>query len=156
MGVDVNSRGGTFNIMLIETADAGINWTEPKDMDVDAFTDADKPITCVKPSSKHMCSNGFFYHDTTAAVNSLMMDGGVQSLSPRCLTGKRFKALLQSDWSKDNEIDRIDWSVDDQELLIHWQNVAALAVWFVSVGLLLYRAVRSRKAPPQRTKETAG
>jgi hypothetical protein len=31
---------------------------------------------------------------------------------------------------------------------LNWPNIAALAVWLVSVGLLLTRAVRSRKPQP--------
>ena len=35
---------------------------------------------------------------------------------------------------------------------LNWPNIAALAVWLLSVGVLLTRAVRSRKARVARSE----
>ena len=36
----------------------------------------------------------------------------------------------------------------EPEQRLNWPNIAALAVWLLSVGTLLTYAVRSRKPPP--------
>ena len=46
-------------IMVIETDDPDVNWTEPKDLYVDAREAADMASSGVKASSNHMHDNGF-------------------------------------------------------------------------------------------------
>jgi hypothetical protein len=43
----------------------------------------------------------------------------------------------------------------DSHRRLNWPNIAALAVWLLSVGLLLTRAVRSRKPQAVRPPPTA-
>jgi hypothetical protein len=38
-------------------------------------------------------------------------------------------------------------ALDEEYRRLNWPNIAALAVWLLSVGLLLTCAVRSRKPP---------
>ena len=134
---DVDSR----TIMLVETADAGIGWTEPKDLDIDAITVVDDSASQVKPTSRHMRSNGFFYHDTPSVVNVAMMDGSIRSLPADLLTRENCKKLFQIGGFKD----KVELECKKPELQINWLNVIAFAVWLVAVILLFYQAVHSRK-----------
>jgi hypothetical protein len=142
---EIDSHGSeSETILLIETADSGINWTEPKDLDVDALFVANRPAMQVKPTSRHMRSNGYFYHDTISAINIALVDGSVRSVDPRVFTDENLKVLLKIGGFSEDSIGLL--TVKDQELMIHWQNVAALTVWLLSAVLLLHQAVRSRKA----------
>jgi hypothetical protein len=91
-----------------------------------------------------MRSNGYFYHDTISAINIALVDGSVRSVDPRVFTDENLKVLLKIGGFSEDSIGLL--TVKDQELMIHWQNVAALTVWLLSAVLLLHQAVRSRKA----------
>ena len=139
---DVDFFGGASNtIILVETAGAGIGWTEPKDLDMDAITVVDDSASQVKLTSRHMRSNGFFYHDTPSVVNVAMMDGSIRSLPADLLTRENCKKLFQIGGFKD----KVELECKKPELQINWLNVIAFAVWLVAVILLFYQAVHSRK-----------
>jgi hypothetical protein len=44
-------------------------------------------------------------------------------------------------------------ALDEEERRLNWPNIAALAVWLLSVGTLLVGAVRSRKSVAGRRIE---
>jgi hypothetical protein len=53
-------------------------------------------------------------------------------------------ALLHASWAL--------WSItetDGPDRRLNWPNIAALAVWLLSLGALLVGAVRGRKARPE-------
>jgi hypothetical protein len=148
---DFNGRSSN-TIMLVEVADAGIHWTEPKDLDADAFQAAGHSPSQVTVSSKHMRSNGFFYCDTLSIVNVALADGSVRAISSGNLTPDKLNTLLAIGGCTDNDIVSTD---REEELQINWPHCIALAVWLISVSLLLYQAVRSRRAAPPRPEESA-
>jgi hypothetical protein len=140
---DLTSHGdGSDTIMVIETADTSINWSEPWDLDIDAPTMADSSAMQPRPSSAHMQDNGLFYRDTMQAINALMVDGSVRSLPAKYFTGSMPKAMLQMNGC---DVDSLDWAVDRRQLQVNWPNVAVLVVWLVSVSLLFHQSIRSRK-----------
>jgi hypothetical protein len=120
-------------IMLVEVADANINWTEPKDLSIDVFQNGDSPSMRVVPSSRHLLDNGFFYYDTPI-VCAAMMDGSLRLLpADRLATGD-----LLTIGGCPPEI------VNQQNLQLNWLHCTALPIWIIAVALLLIRAVRSR------------
>ena len=128
-------------ILLVEVADAGINWTEPKDLSLDALQAGKTSSASVTVSSKHMCDHGLFSYSVPAGANVLMADGSVRFLPAADLTADKLPKLLSIGGCKDE-----DATGRQLELRFIGRKVAALAIWLVSVGLLLHRAERSRKA----------
>ena len=127
--------------MLIETANSGIQWTEPRDLDLDALaTGPQDSATVIR--GPHMCSNGYFYHATPAGANVAFVDGHESFLPTSNLTPERLPKLLAIGGCSN---DGILPSMEAEELRINWYNCVALAVWLVSVSLLLYRAARFRR-----------
>lgn len=133
----------TSTIMLVEVADADIDWTEPKDFNLDTLAVATSASSGVKVSSKHMRSNGYFYHDTPYVDNTAFADGRTECLLSGKLTTSNLKRLLTVGGFEEENIDD---SWDYEELRINWPNCIVLAVWLISVSLLLHQAFRSRKA----------
>jgi hypothetical protein len=141
---DVDLNGKLANtIMLVETADANINWMEPRDFSLDALQNGDSPPASPTISSKHVHYNGFFYQDTSAGAQVALADGSVRHLPAKMLVPGRLVNMLKIGGFDPDEIGD-PW--DSGEAPIHWPHCVALVVWLLSVGLLLRRAVRSRRA----------
>jgi hypothetical protein len=145
--------GGTSQtIMVVETSGSGIAWTEPRDLSLERLGAA----RAVTASSVHRPpEEGFFYaYDHRCGANVTTADGGVHYLPPANLSIERQRKLLQLGAFEHEEINFSDAAIDGR-LGPNWPNIAALAVWLLSVGALLTRAVRSRKprsgAPPEPT-----
>jgi hypothetical protein len=128
-------------ILLVEAADAGIPWTQPRDLDLDH-----PPAAAATPSadisSHHISSHGFFFHDTWTGAGVALGDGSVKFLPAGAFHDPRFPSFLRVGGFR-QEFQDAPWP--DEPLQIHWPNCAAFAVWLASVGLLMFRAVRSRK-----------
>ena len=130
-------------ILLVEVAKSGICWAEPKDISLDALAAAGTSSAALIPSSGHLPeSNFFFTYDPRPGINVAMANGSVRYLPPECLTPDRLPKLLQIGGCKQSEIDSLAPTFEER---LNWPNIAALAVWLLSVGTLLTRAVRSRK-----------
>ena len=138
-------RGGSDTIMLAEVADSGVNWMEPRDLLVEDLEKLDAKVTALTVSSHH-CGHReefFFTYDNRSGANVAMADGRVAYLSPGALSAKNLRKILQvgaytEEEVSANEAMHTDWHWN-------WPNIAALAVWLLSVGILLTRAVRSRR-----------
>jgi len=137
-------------IMVVEVADAGINWTEPKDLSLDALEAAGAQPSTVTVSSRHGTRNDFFctYRHYSGA-NVALADGSVRYLPPKCLAPNVLPKYLRIGGYgyKEAECDNDDdtppsWN---GERHLNWGNCLALSVWLASVGLLLFRAVQSRR-----------
>ena len=101
-------------------------------------------------SSNHGHSEDFFFtYDRCCGANVAMADGSVHYLPPGSLSTENLRKILQVGGYRGEENGSGDVAYDAGRRL-NWPNIAALAVWLLSVGTLLYRAVRSRKAklPP--------
>ena len=133
-------------IMLVEAADAGIKWTEPRDLSLDALQTVTPKTSVVTASSKHGSGHTFFYdYESCAGINVAMADGSVQFLGYGCLAPKVLRNILRIGGCTE-EATKGPFSSDPAVTVhINWSNCIAFAVWLASVGLLMYRAVRTRK-----------
>ena len=138
---ELSGRAGN-TVMLVETADSDINWTEPRDYCLDEPTPEGSASIAGIVSSRHMSSPGFFYQDVPAGVNVSFADGHQQFVSAAAMTSDRAREWLAVGGFKD---EAIDYSAPGYERQINWANCFALAVWIVSVALLLVRAWCSRR-----------
>ncbi|MEN6449126.1 MAG: DUF1559 domain-containing protein [Thermoguttaceae bacterium] len=134
-------------ILLIEAADAGIQWTEPKDLSLDALEASGARPPKLTASSRHGIHKDFlFTYQHPSGLNVAMADGSVQWLSPGVTAPERLRTLLKVGGCKEENLQNLVASRDEYREL-NWDNIVALIVWLLSVGWLLYRAVRSRKRP---------
>ena len=151
---ELDRRGETANtVMLIEVANSGINWTEPRDLSLDALDNAATLPTAIASVRHEPRRDGyFFFHDSVVpGVNVAMADGSVHFLPTANLTPKGLYDLLQIGGFRDQGYDFDTWPAGPRH--IHWTNCTALAIWLASVGVLFYRAVRSRKSTPHAPRE---
>jgi hypothetical protein len=131
-------------IMLAEVANAGIRWTEPMDLSIEALRGTGSVPSAVMVSSKHKGEERFFYHNIPGAHVALV-NGSVRFLAIGRIGADRLSNLFTIGGASAAALDA--W--DRKQLRINWPNCIALTVWLVSVGLLTHQAVRSRKRPPK-------
>jgi hypothetical protein len=130
-------------VMFVEIIDAGIPWTQPKDLLID---DLSTPNATPVLFCRYAYADGYFYHKSSSKTNVALVDGSVHtwpagflksSIFPKAFRIGGLAAVQQSD------IER--FSYDPFRIHIHWANCIALAVWLGSTGLLMLTAVRSRR-----------
>jgi prepilin-type processing-associated H-X9-DG protein len=126
--------------MVVEVANAGIAWTEPKDLSLDALV-ASSPGT-LTVSSNHFPGGEFFTYTLNPGANVAFADGSVRFLPGGLLASDEFPELLTVGGFREEYLDA-DWSFAGRR--IHWPNCTAFAVWLASTCWLFVRAARSRK-----------
>ncbi len=145
---DLHGASST-TLMVVEVADAGINWTEPRDLSIEAFqgsTTNNAPM--VRPLSRHNLCDAFFYDsETSIGTNVAMADGSVHLLCG-VLGSTVPQSILKIGGCTEQAIGAFVSSSPLRRTIIahiHWFNSVVFAVWLVSSGLLPFRAVRSRE-----------
>jgi hypothetical protein len=150
---DIASHGLPENtILVIENADSGTPWTEPRDFsldDVPTFA-ADKSKPIIRCS--HMRDNGYFFQETPAGACVAFADGHVGFLPASSLTPDKLKNLLAIGGCREEDIER---SLDSEHAPLNWPHCIGFPAWLLSVGALLFLAVRGRKKAKKRTAEDA-
>jgi hypothetical protein len=133
-------KDASHTIMLVESANAGVLWAEPRDFSLDLLGTA--PAGSPAISSNHGLSGQFFFI-YVPGVNVAMADGTVRFLHTGNRSADDLRKILQIGGYTDAEIN------SDEDYLagwrLNWPNIAALLVWLASVGTLLVLAVRGRK-----------
>ena len=129
-------------ILLVEVAGSGIAWTEPKDLALETFDATAGTPAALAVSSRHHHSDSFFITYTPGPyATEVMADGHVRNLSFSGLSSEDLPRKLKVGGWPEEALDLRDGEVCH----LNWPNIAALAVWLLSVGTLLTGAVRSRK-----------
>ncbi|MCE5266434.1 MAG: DUF1559 domain-containing protein [Planctomycetaceae bacterium] len=142
-------------IMLVEATDAGIQWTEPRDLSLDAAQTPSTPTPRVRVLSRHGCVKDFFFTYPRTGANVAMADASVRYLPPDALTPKVLPELLRVGGCTDENTKNLAANGNDY-FQTNWDNIAALAVWLVSVAWLFHRAVRSRRKAAENECADAG
>jgi hypothetical protein len=152
-------------IMLVEVAGTNIQWTEPRDLSLDSLQTANATTPVLIFSSNHGYDRSTFFYTCTArstCANVAMADGGVSFLWANPNATDQLRSLLKIGGYNDSEpygpyreAFYYDPGPSSEEWEFNWGNCIALAIWLVSVGLLLYRAVRSRKDRMRSVAEAA-
>ena len=134
---------GTSNtVMLVEVANSGINWTEPRDFCLDEPKAAASASPVPRVCSEHLSSSDFFSQESVTGACIAFADSHVQFLPSAAFASDKLKDWLAVGGFSDEEIDALP---PGYGRTINWTNCSALVVWIASVGLLFYRARRSRK-----------
>ncbi len=138
------ARVASHTIILVEVANSGIPWAEPRDLSLDALEAAGAKLPALTVSSDHHPSEYFFFVYDHHGANVVTANGRVHYLPSSSLSTEHLRKILQVGGYREKESGSGDFYDDGRR--VNWPNIAALAVWFLSVAALLYRAVRSRKA----------
>jgi hypothetical protein len=139
-------------ILVVEARNSGVAWSEPKDIRLDAVGEKDADSHALAISSNHgVRSNFFFTYDDVPCAHAAMADGSVRFLPPGSLTPENLPKLLQIGGCRQVDLEVIANSYAEHRRL-NWPNIAALAVWLISVIALLARAVRSRRPNLKESK----
>jgi hypothetical protein len=140
---DAEFHGEESNtIMLVEVANSGINWAEPRDLSVDALGDVDGKVPAIVPSSEHKEfaeSSFFFCAHKFNSVNVAMVDGRLESLWLGGLSRDELRKVLQIGGCGPDVKSKLSEAPPRR---LNWPNIAALAVWMLSVGTLLSCSAR--------------
>jgi hypothetical protein len=132
-------------ILVVEIANSGINWLEPRDLSFDDVCPGANVESGFDLSSAHMGSGGYFYHDQPYGANVAFVDSGVRFLHagfPREI----FAALLCRDGDKPADILDVVDIAGSGAPAFHWAHLVALVTLVLSFLLLL---LRPRKRPPE-------
>ncbi len=159
------SKLASTTVLVAETA-SRIDWTEPKDILLDAIKSSGSLSDSATVSSKHGCyRHDFFYDyesDSPYVACVAAVDGHASCLPSAAFLSPQLPTFLKVGGFDEDEIGKIPepthYRASEFKATIHWQNLCALAVWIASVGALFYRARRSRKRKtPEKTGDsTAG
>jgi hypothetical protein len=87
----------------------------------------------------------FFRYDRGSGVHVVMGDGQVRFLRTDNLTPEDLQSILQIGGCGEGKIGSRAFTTDDSGRRLNWPNIAALAVWLLSVSTMLTLAVRSRR-----------
>ena len=95
--------------MVVEVANSGIPWMEPRDLSLDALGAAGAKSPALTVSSYHGPREDFFFtYDHGCGANVAMADGSVHYLPPGSLSTGRLRKILQVGGYKERERFRQD------------------------------------------------
>ena len=134
-------------ILLVEVADAGIQWSEPRDFSPN-MPSSNQSRPPVIASSKHPPDDGFFTYSPRPGAHVALADGSVWFLPGGLLSSDKFPDLLKVGGFREEYL-KGPWGEYGRR--IHWPNCIAFGVWIASSGWLMVRAVRSRKKGDDET-----
>ncbi len=143
---DFGGQASHQTVMVVETADSGVAWTDPRDLSLDAIGTNGGKSSGLSVSSHHGRVKSFFFvYEHTAGANVAIVDGSVWWLPPDVLSREDLRNILQVGGCPFYDPDFESQLQNEGQRRPNWPNIAALAVWLLSVGTLLTCAVRSRK-----------
>jgi type II secretory pathway pseudopilin PulG len=133
-------------VLLVEMADSGIQWTEPKDLCLDDLQAA-RPHSALSIHGRHLHKYSPFYHDALS-WQAVFADGHVQLLPFDGLAGVKLVNLLAVGGCNEESIHLLE----KEYLRIHWREcsevfglVSVLLISITGISFSVYRAMRRKK-----------
>ncbi|MCE5266440.1 MAG: DUF1559 domain-containing protein [Planctomycetaceae bacterium] len=139
--IDPRGKQAAATPILVEIADSGVKWTEPRDFYLDDIR-PDGASNGVKLSTRH-CRPRALGDPETSGCGIEFLDGTYKYLPISACPPDKLKTWLSVGGYDEDAIAAIH--------PINWTEWTSLAVWLVSVGLLFHRAWRSRVAAMKST-----
>jgi hypothetical protein len=135
-------------VMLVELPNSDIAWTEPRDLTLASIEATGEGARSATLSRNHGGRTGFFLIDNSdPCVNAAMADASVGPLRLNDRSLQELRDVLQ--------IGAISRALIGDPRHLNWRNIAALAVWLLSVGTLLAVVVRSRRPRTESPEPSA-
>jgi len=134
------ARVASHTIIVVEVANSGIQWTEPRDLSLDKLGTPG----ALTVSSNHRPDDDFFFIYDRPGAHVATADGRVHYLPPSSLSTENLRKILQVGGYREEENGSGESAIAGGRRL-NWPNIAALAVWLLAVGTLVFRAVRNRR-----------
>jgi hypothetical protein len=139
--------GGAHTIMLVEVANSGVHWAEPRDLTVDEALENMIIGKGLRISSPH-----------PNIINVLFADGTVRSL-PSKMPISLWKKIFAGEVKDLDHIEKyIDESAPDMvDVSVApagqkaWTIILSAVIWLLSIALLFHRAIKSRRKPAVAT-----
>jgi prepilin-type processing-associated H-X9-DG protein len=140
--------GGSHTVIVVEVANSGIHWAEPRDLTVKQALERMKTGKGLGISSAH-----------PSVINVLFADGSVRSLR-KDMSFSAWKKLFEGKTDLDQIEAEIDQSATDiadvsytEREIIHtpisetkiWPYILSFIIWIFSIVLLFRRAIKSRR-----------
>ena len=126
-------KDASTTIMLVEVTNSGIAWAEPKDLSLDSITAADDKSNTPTFTGTHGRREAFFFtYGDGPCINVAMADGSVRTLRLGNRSADELRKLFEIGGCTEEVL-------YESARRVNWPNLAALAVWLVSVGALLTR-----------------
>ena len=139
-------KHASTTIMLVEVTNSGIDWAEPKDLSLDSITAADDKSNTPTFTGTHGRREEFFFtYGDGPCINVAMADGSVRTLRLGDRSAEELRKLFEIGGCTEEVL-------YESARRVNWPNIAALAVWLLSVGTLLIGAVRGRRARVARAR----
>lgn len=136
-----NHAADTF--LVIEMANSGIQWPEPKDIRFDDI----QALRSLAAASSHAHNNGYFFCKTPA-VNAVLVHGDMVFLFPWDSTMNVLTGLLPPEEPSTGTEHGPKYDPFAQlyreELQVDWPHCVGLPIWIVAVGLLSYQVASAR------------
>jgi hypothetical protein len=133
--LDEIKDGTADTIMLVETANSDIQWSEPRDLTLEDVLQGVNPPPGKGLTSYHTLSPGFFYEDET--VVNVAFVNGQQSVLYQNISPEKLKALLTKAGGDDADLKHYD----PLPSKLNWRRVIALPILVLSFILLLFRGI---------------
>ena len=132
----------SHTIMLIEAANSGIVWTEPRDFSLEHAERLRLGVASHGLIEPPHCGRQFLFHRRQRLRYSMAMaDGSVHFLRTDCLSPEDLRKVLAIGGCK-NVSGGPHVVLDAEGRHLNWPNIATLAVWLLAVGVLLTKAVK--------------
>jgi hypothetical protein len=127
-------------IMLVEMANSGIRWTEPRDLAVE------EAVRAIQ-AGPHWRDRGYFCYDQPGVTFVALGNGWVKALPART-PRETLEALLTINGKEDPpDIDKVIESLGPKPPpKLRWDRIALVSLLAVSYALLLLRPIRHRLA----------
>lgn len=125
-------------VLLIETADSGIAWTEPRDVSLDEIENAanDNASSVNGISVKHRLPQTYFFNLSPGGVHVARADGSVSFVPANYLTPDKLKDILASGGCPDEFVYNAPYN------FVNWWNCGVLFAFVASIYLLLRRSAK--------------
>jgi len=139
-------KGMSNTVALIEVADSGIHWMEPRDLTVE---EACRAIHV----GQHTNDGTFWYYGWPSGTNVVFADGSVRFI-PLGIPPEMLRELFNKDGQSTVDLDDLNrFAQYGEPSRLRWSRIVALAVLVVSYAVLL---LRPRRGKVQEQDDRAG
>lgn len=140
-----SSETAPQSFVLLEMADSGIPWTEPRDLSA-----RDVPLLqALVLHTPHQHSNGYFFH-STPGLNAAVLDGDAVFLFRNEPAANLLASLLpHKEPPRRGGFKEVVDPLPLERPPVHWPHCIGLPVWLFAVVLLIHGGRRRAKKAPQ-------